>query len=205
MGTAQWTDDELRLRGVDVDVFRDYFTPNGPERFAAIYGQLPPTEPDGTMWMASPMIDLILLSIEHVSTGLATTDFNNHARRNDALPLSVYERRWRWSRNRVRRLVESIRGTAPTPIERVRSGLVYVIGRADGIGPVKVGFTTTAPAKRLAALQCGNPHRLVVIGSIIGTADDERAIHVELSTAHVLGEWFERGPAMARMRARGMV
>lgn len=79
-----------------------------------------------------------------------------------------------------------------------RVGQLYFIATED-LSYVKIGWTSTAPAKRAKELQTGCPHRLVVIGRIrpadIGL---ELAWHTRWSHFRVRpdGEWFTLRPAL---------
>ena len=66
---------------------------------------------------------------------------------------------------------------------------VYFI-QADENGPIKIGFTTDEPRKRLAQLQIGNPHELKLLGAIKGSTAIERQFHADLAEWRLQGEWF---------------
>lgn len=72
---------------------------------------------------------------------------------------------------------------------------VYFI-QADENGPIKIGFTTDDPKKRLAQLQTGNPSVLKLLGSINGTTAREREFHSALSEWRLQGEWFQSHPTV---------
>jgi hypothetical protein len=74
-------------------------------------------------------------------------------------------------------------------------GFVYVIGQLDGTGPVKIGWSFS-PEARLSQLQVGSPVRLLLIGSVPGTVEDEQALHARLAAYRLHGEWFSRSPAV---------
>ncbi len=57
-------------------------------------------------------------------------------------------------------------------------------------GFIKIGYTATDAAKRMAQLQTGQPDRIKLLGTMPGTMDDEKSIHRELSEYRVNGEWF---------------
>ena len=70
-------------------------------------------------------------------------------------------------------------------------GFVYFIGSADlPEQRVKIGFTTTSPYKRMAALQTGCPFPLDVIAHAVGTSADETALHSRFADFGTIGEWF---------------
>lgn len=73
-------------------------------------------------------------------------------------------------------------------------GHVYVIQAEHG-GPVKVGRARD-PRKRLASIQTGSPHRLRIIGLIVGGAWMERDLHARLADHRMMGEWFEWNEAV---------
>ena len=64
--------------------------------------------------------------------------------------------------------------------------MIYFIQSLDKI---KVGYTTDIE-QRKKSLTIGNPHGLVVIGTIKGTKEHESKIHRKLKDHHVSGEWF---------------
>lgn len=83
--------------------------------------------------------------------------------------------------------------------------MIYFI-EAKGAGAVKIGYVNAHLAKRLAQLQCGCPHELVVIGKIEGTRRMEQKLHLEMVGHTVRGEWFEADAAkavLARIRLVG--
>ena len=64
--------------------------------------------------------------------------------------------------------------------------MIYFIQSLDKI---KIGYTTNIK-QRKKSLAIGNPHGLVVIGTIKGTQEHESRIHRKLKDHHVSGEWF---------------
>ena len=66
------------------------------------------------------------------------------------------------------------------------NSMIYFIQSLDKI---KVGYTTDIE-QRKKSLTIGNPHGLVVIGTIKGTKEHESKIHRKLKDHHVSGEWF---------------
>lgn len=72
------------------------------------------------------------------------------------------------------------------PSERL--GVVYFI--RDGVGAVKIGFTSDSPEKRLAALQTSNPNRLELVGFFPARKCDETTIHRYFRRHRLRGEWF---------------
>lgn len=73
------------------------------------------------------------------------------------------------------------------------NGHIYIIrGNADRF---KIGFSVD-PISRLGTLQISNPDRLILEGTIPGTQEQERQLHLMLDPWRVRGEWFERCPAI---------
>ncbi len=72
---------------------------------------------------------------------------------------------------------------------------VYFI-HADEDGPIKIGFTSDDPMRRLSQLQTGNAATLKLLGSIKGTSAREKQFHSELSEWRLQGEWFEASPTV---------
>lgn len=78
---------------------------------------------------------------------------------------------------------------APPPVPKeVQRGFVYVI-QAVGTGMVKIGYTTDV-AKRLASLQTGSAHELVLVDQWGGTEAKERELHERFAEHRIRGEWF---------------
>lgn len=73
--------------------------------------------------------------------------------------------------------------------------MIYFI-QADGTDRVKIGFTAGDPAKRLADLQTGCPHRLVILATASGSEQDEGRWHKDFATDRVQGEWFRLSPRL---------
>lgn len=55
---------------------------------------------------------------------------------------------------------------------------------------VKIGFTRGDPRFRLRQLQTGCPSKLVLLGWFPGSVEEERELHIELSSHRLSGEWF---------------
>ena len=72
---------------------------------------------------------------------------------------------------------------------------VYFI-QADENGPIKIGFTSGDPQRRLNQLQTAHPAALRLIGAIKGTTAQERELHKRLSEWRLKGEWFEPHPSV---------
>lgn len=70
---------------------------------------------------------------------------------------------------------------------------VYFIQAGAG-GPIKIGLAADV-AKRLAALQVGNPHKLSILGVIrCDAADIEASLHRMYRAERLSGEWFNPTP-----------
>jgi hypothetical protein len=68
--------------------------------------------------------------------------------------------------------------------------------QADEDGPIKIGFTSDDPMRRLAQLQTGNPATLKLLGAIRGSSAREKEFHAALSQWRLQGEWFEAHPTV---------
>lgn len=67
--------------------------------------------------------------------------------------------------------------------------MVYFI-RAEGTNFVKIGFTKNSVENRIAELQVGCPHRLVLIKVIDGDSSFEKELHKKFRALKIRGEWF---------------
>jgi hypothetical protein len=67
-------------------------------------------------------------------------------------------------------------------------GSIYLIW--DGGAYVKLGWTSCTPQSRIAELQCGNPHTLVLLGTKRGKLSDELALHKAWNRCRFRSEWF---------------
>lgn len=86
-------------------------------------------------------------------------------------------------------------------IEQLKPGrtMIYFI-QAEGIGHIKIGFTDNDDALiRLASLQIGSPVKLRLLGTILGTADDEKDLHRRFAAYRIHGEWFDPVPELLMM------
>lgn len=69
--------------------------------------------------------------------------------------------------------------------------MIYFV-RAEGTQFVKIGFTSGPVEKRIASLQTGSPHRLVLEETIsAGTREEEKHLHALFADVRTSGEWFE--------------
>lgn len=77
---------------------------------------------------------------------------------------------------------------------------VIYFAQAEGTDLIKIGFTAGTPAKRVADLQTGCPHKLSLLAVIEGAEADEQKWHREFESNWVNGEWFKLTPRlMTRM------
>lgn len=82
------------------------------------------------------------------------------------------------------------------------SGGVAANGRrvvyfAESDSFVKIGFTTRDLSDRMRELECGNPHGIKVIGTLlVQDESDERALHKRFSIFHHRKEWFRKTPEL---------
>lgn len=61
----------------------------------------------------------------------------------------------------------------------------------EGKSQVKIGYTRSCAARRIAQLQTGQPGRLKLLGTIPGDVSAERGLHKEFGESRINGEWFE--------------
>lgn len=76
----------------------------------------------------------------------------------------------------------------------VEEPLVYFIqhNEDDPNSPIKIGVSTTLSIlNRVSELQVGNPFRLKVLATMIGTVKDEARLHETFAHARLRGEWFK--------------
>lgn len=67
--------------------------------------------------------------------------------------------------------------------------MVYFIQDSVSLD-IKIGFTEGPVAERLAALQTGNPHRLVLLAERLGGREEEKMLHTLCKGSRLVGEWF---------------
>ena len=65
--------------------------------------------------------------------------------------------------------------------------MIYFMQSLDKI---KIGYTSSGLLERKKQMQTGNPHGLVIIGTVKGTMDHELKIHNTLADYRATGEWF---------------
>lgn len=73
--------------------------------------------------------------------------------------------------------------------------MIYFIQDASTL-LIKIGFTDSAPEKRLAQLQTGCPGELMLLLMIEGGQNDEADLHERFDDLRERGEWFRPGPML---------
>ena len=74
-------------------------------------------------------------------------------------------------------------------------GFVYFIQEEES-GNIKIGFSEKHPKGRLKDFQTGNSNKLILLGYIEGTYEDESNLHREFYEERGNGEWFEPSPRL---------
>ena len=67
--------------------------------------------------------------------------------------------------------------------------MIYFIQQGKR-GPIKIGHVKWYIKGRLEGLQVGNPEVLRCLGTIEGTKDTERELHIQFNHLNIRGEWF---------------
>ncbi len=80
---------------------------------------------------------------------------------------------------------------------------VYFI-QADENGPIKIGFTSDDPLRRLNQLQTGNASALRLVGAIRAARALERELHIALAEWRMQGEWFQPHPTVVETIQKAM-
>ena len=70
------------------------------------------------------------------------------------------------------------------------TGFVYFIQAGAG-GPIKIGYTSNAPQKRMVKIQTDCPWAVRLLGAVEGTEADEKAFHDRFAHLRNRGEWFD--------------
>lgn len=78
-------------------------------------------------------------------------------------------------------------------------GKVYFIQAASG--PIKIGFTTKTAVGRLRELQIGNHETLQILGWMLATQEEERALQQRFSPHQLRGEWHKPDQEILRFVA----
>ena len=75
-------------------------------------------------------------------------------------------------------------------------GFVYFI-KMEETGDIKIGFSEKHPEGRLKEFQTGNSNKLILLGFIEGTYQDESNLHEEFSQERIReSEWFRSSPRL---------
>ena len=76
-------------------------------------------------------------------------------------------------------------------------GFVYFI-QEEETGRIKIGFSEKHPNGRLKDFQTGNSNKLILLGYIEGTFQDESNFHQEFFEERIRNEneWFESSPSL---------
>jgi len=82
-----------------------------------------------------------------------------------------------------------------------RDGVVYFVEAGTG-GPIKIGWTQDVD-RRIAELQTANAHKLILMGTIPGTLEDETAVHARFSHLRMEAEWFRNSPEIQEFIEKG--
>lgn len=103
-------------------------------------------------------------------------------------------RRWQslWSSHLVEG--EPITFCWRSPPRQNSQGHVYFIQAGDR-GPIKIGWSGDV-GRRLGELQTANAARLVLLGFVPGTLEDERLWHVRFAEERLEAEWFRPSQAL---------
>ena len=106
-----------------------------------------------------------------------TESFNRGKKRNDI-----------WVRKDV--LEQCLQNANFIPRKYIEHGIVYFIQEENKFNRFKIGFTRNL-AKRLVALQIGNPDVLIVYRSIENVSvQKEHELHQFFANYHIRGEWY---------------
>lgn len=76
-----------------------------------------------------------------------------------------------------------------------RAPTIY-FARAGSEGPIKIGFTTSAPAERIASLQTGCPWPISLLAELRGSLREEARLHRMFKDSRLVGEWFAADEAL---------
>lgn len=78
-------------------------------------------------------------------------------------------------------------------LRRTRPGSIYFVSCDRPLFPIKIGFAGTV-AERRQTLQTALPWPLVVLATMPGDHDAERALHARFASLRLRGDWFACGP-----------
>lgn len=79
--------------------------------------------------------------------------------------------------------------------------ILYFI-QPEGEPFVKIGYSSVKASSRIRSLQIGNPRKLKLLASVIGTQAQELGLHFLLREHHVHGEWFHLTPEVSAVIAK---
>lgn len=94
------------------------------------------------------------------------------------------------------RITRATRDGYLPPKSRPKVGSIYFI-RANGTGPVKIGFSTDYQA-RIASMMTSHARQLRLVAVIRGSHTDEQALHKRFAKYRVRGEWFRVAGELAK-------
>ena len=77
-------------------------------------------------------------------------------------------------------------------------GSIYFLQVADS-GPVKIGFTTKPIKQRIMRLQVSSPEKLVLLGYIKGSIEQEKKLHERFTNLKLHNEWYEPGDNLLKV------
>ena len=66
--------------------------------------------------------------------------------------------------------------------------MIYFLQSLDKI---KIGYTNNGAIERKRQMETGNPHGIVIIGTVKGNDTHEHKMHRDLEEYCVIGEWFK--------------
>jgi hypothetical protein len=66
--------------------------------------------------------------------------------------------------------------------------MIYFL-KDTGTQAIKIGYSAK-PKGRVGGLQTGNPHKLIMLGFVAGTKEDEAVFHLRFAQYQMEGEWF---------------
>lgn len=72
-------------------------------------------------------------------------------------------------------------------------GWVYFVQRADGEGPIKIGYSQQ-PQTRFQTIDCASPVPMQVLALLPGPFELEQRVHARFLGQHIRYEWFKATP-----------
>lgn len=76
------------------------------------------------------------------------------------------------------------------------AGFIYFVTADHPDFPIKIGFMEKKNDLRMRGLQTGCPYPLILLGTVTGTYQGERALHRQFGQHRLNGEWFQRTPEL---------